>query len=155
MTTQEIVSHRLADKDFVAMTATCSVCGPVKMRTRGKGRPVCAVRTSERRAAWAARNPDKARRNRRGRSAHHLTSFDASTMTGECPVCGTVGVVAKGRGYMCRVRAQELWTIQQEVPQTRCAECRKNFVRADGTCPSCTDRKGLDWAYALRAGLDW
>jgi hypothetical protein len=55
---------------------------------------------------------------------------------------------------MCRVRAQELWTIQQEVPQTRCAECRKNFVRADGTCPSCTDREKLDWAYALRVGHD-
>jgi hypothetical protein len=150
MTTPETASHRLADKDFMGMTATCAVCGPVKMRTRGKGRPACANKLAARRAAWAARHPEKALRNRRGKSAHHLTSFDASTRTGECPVCGTVGVVPKGRGWMCLVRAEELWSHQQDVPQQRCPECRKNFLCADGTCPSCSDRARLDWAYALR-----
>lgn len=145
----EVISHRLSEKNFVKMTAVCSACGPVAMRSRGKGRMACGKKVAERHARWAASNPQKARQNRKSRSLHKLVSFDPSTHTGICPVCGPVGVVPKGRGFMCRTRAEELWSIQQSAPQERCPECRRSFLSADGTCKYCTDRMHLDWAYAL------
>lgn len=132
------------------MTAVCSACGPVPLRSRGKGRFACGKKLAAKHARWVKENPQRARQNRKSRSAHRLTSFDASTHTGQCPVCGTVGVVPKGRGYMCRTRAEELWTIQQDAPQQRCPDCLKNYLSADGSCRYCSDREGLDWAYALR-----
>ena len=148
------ISHSLSDRDTAAMTATCAVCGPVRLKTRGRGRFVCGVRAAERHAEWAARNPEKARRNRRGRSAHHLTSFDESTLTGECPVCGIVGVVPKGRGFMCRTRAEEIWTQQQSSPQQRCGVCRRVWLSADGTCAYCSDREAHDWSLGLKTDQD-
>lgn len=136
------------------MTAVCEIDGLVKMRTHGKGRTACAVKLADKKARWAARNPEKARANRKSRSPHRLTKFDQSTMTGECPVCGTVGVVPKGRGFMCRTRAEQLWKVQQEAPQERCSECRKNYLRADGKCPYCSDREHLDWSVGIRAEQD-
>lgn len=145
----EPISHRLSEKNFSTMTATCSVCGPVPMRSRGKGRMACGKKIAEKHARWARGNPQKASRNRNTRSAHKLASFDASTHTGLCPVCGPVGVIPKGRGWMCETRAKELWSIQQSAPQERCRVCRRAYLSADGTCRYCTDREHQDWAFAL------
>lgn len=151
--------HRLTEKDVENRTAVCSVDGKVTIRSRGKDRWVCGVNAAARRRRWAERHPEKARTNRAVRSAHRLTSFDEATMTGECPLCGTVGAVVKGRrrkdgrpGVMCANRARELYpNAPAETPQEFCRICYRAYLSADGACPRCDDREQTDWAYALRA----
>lgn len=141
------MAHILTEKNLETKTAVCAVDGPVAIRSKGLGRFQCAVKKSEKRRAWADRNPDVARASRATRSAHRLTTFDASTMTGECPVCGTVGAVVKGRrrkdgtpGAMCANRANELWpTAGPETPQEFCGVCRRAYLTADGVCLRCSD----------------
>jgi hypothetical protein len=152
-----MVNHTLTEKNFETMTAVCSVDGPVNLRSRGSGRFCCSVKKSERHQRWAQRNPEKARANRRSRSAHRLTAFDQTTMTGECPLCGTVGVVVKGRrrgdgtpGVMCANRAKELWTNLDETPQERCSTCQRVYLNAHGGCSYCDDREATDLGYALK-----
>ena len=165
--------HRLTGKDLTGRTAVCSVDGPVGIRSRGNGRWECAVkraaktraykaghpeRVREQRRRWAERHPEKARAGRAARSPHRLTSFDEPTMTGGCPVCGTVGAVVKGRrrkdgrpGVMCANRARELYpNATSETPQEFCRICRRAYLTADGACPRCDDREQTDWAHALR-----
>lgn len=153
------MNHILTEKNTQTMTAVCAVDGPVAIRSKGAGRFQCAVKKRELRKAYVERHPDVIRRNRNtGRSAHHLTSFDAATMTGECPACGTVGVFVKGRrrkdgtpGVMCANRAKELWPNGlTEVSQERCSTCRRVYLDADGGCRYCDDRERNEVGYGLR-----
>lgn len=145
--------HKLSNKDLEAMTATCSVDGPVKL-TRAGSSVRCSVAAANAHQRWVRLNPDKAKANRATRSAHRLTSFDETTSTGECPVCGTVGVTPKGRGWMCSNRAYELWRRQQDVPQARCGRCSKVWLRADGSCPACDNEDQLVLSRSIRASRD-
>lgn len=147
-----MVNHTLTEKNFETRSAVCSIDGPVSLRSRGRGRWECAVKKAEKKRAYLERHPEKARASRRSRSAHRLTSFDASTMTGECPLCGTVGAVVKGRrrkdgtpGVMCANRAKELWPAGlDETPQDFCTTCRRAYLDAAGECPRCTDEAHAD-----------
>jgi hypothetical protein len=145
---EERLGHRLTDKDPTGGTAVCAVCGPVKMRSRGRGRQACANNLAARRRRWEERNPEKSQASRRWQSPHKLTAVDPSTRQGECPVCGPVTAVPKGRGWMCETRAKELWANQQEAPQSRCPKCTRAWLVADGSCPRCAD--GLNLSAELR-----
>lgn len=153
------MDHSLTEKNLESMTAVCAIDGVVGIRSRGQGRFQCAVKKAEKRKAWADRHPDNARANRvSGRAAHRLASFDETTMTGECPVCGTVGVVVKGRrrkdgrpGVMCRNRAAELYpNLIEESSQDWCPTCRKTYLDASGGCAYCDDREQTDVGYGLK-----
>jgi hypothetical protein len=147
--------HRLTTKDTDAMTAVCEVCGPVRLASRGRGRWVCGNRQTERRQAWAARNPEKAAANRRVRSAHEVISQDRKARTGVCQKCGPVAIVPKGRGWMCATRAGELWQHQETSAQSSCRECwiidGDRVYPVDGVCPRCSDQSLYDTAGVLRA----
>jgi len=153
------MSHFLTEKNLDTMTAVCAVDGPVNIRSKGTGRYLCAVKKAEKSRAYADRHPEKVRANRAIRSAHRLASFDESTMTGECPVCGTVGVVVKGRrrkdgrpGVMCANRAKELWpSAPAEEPQDFCTTCRRTYLTAGGVCLRCADESHTDLNHALAA----
>lgn len=156
------MSHVLTEKNLETKTAICAIDGPVAIRSRGNGRFRCAVKKAELKRRYVERHPDAVRRGRGGRSAHRLTSFDESTMTGECPVCGTVGAVVKGRrrkdgtpGVMCANRAKELWPNGlDETPQEWCLTCNRVYLDASGGCRYCDDPEQTDVGFGLRATED-
>lgn len=140
MTTQR---HSLSEKDTDRRTARCAICGPVKMRKNGNSW-TCANKRKEVTDRWERQNQDKVSARRDSVSVHHLTQTDPKTMTGECPVCGPVAIVAWGRGYACATRAGELRQVQEERPMRRCWKCRAwdseaNPVDEDDVCARCTD----------------
>lgn len=125
--------HRLADKDTEARTAICSECGPVKIYKNGNSF-VCATAKKGRMREWAVRNPDAAKLNRRGKSAHVVTE-------GVCSLCGPTEVVPYGRGWACAGSpAAARRGMQQDAPQAKCAVCGKYPTGAlswEGLCPGC------------------
>ena len=137
-----LLRHSLSEKDTDRRTARCAICGPVKMRRKGNTW-VCANKRKEINDRWAQKNQDKVNARRNVVSAHHLLQTDAKTMTGVCPICGPVAIVAWGRGYLCAVRAGELRQVDQERPMKRCWKCRtwdseRNPV-TDEVCQRCTE----------------
>lgn len=153
-----MANHTLTEKNLETLTAVCAIDGPVKLRSRGAGRYCCSVKKSERHQQWAQRNPDRARQNRRTRSLHRITGLDENTMTGDCPVCGLVGVVIKGRrrkdgspGVMCANRAKELFgSARHDEVQERCSTCQRAYLNADSSCLYCSDRSQSEVGYGLK-----
>jgi hypothetical protein len=137
------VRHSLTEKDTDRRTAVCAVCGPVKIRKNGKTW-LCANKRKEVTDRWEQLNQGKVNARRSVVSAHHLSSADIRSMTGTCPLCGPVAIVAWGRGYLCANRAGELRQVQQEAPARRCWKCctwssEANPVLEDDVCRRCTD----------------
>lgn len=135
--------HSLTDRDLLARTASCAVCGPVAIRQVGKDNWICAVKKAESAAAWRAANPEKQRASRHKPSVHHLTSEDHDTRRGVCPVDGDVDIARKGRGWMCKVRMDELGWTEDENPADKCVLCGYWHTTArpvvDGVCLFCSD----------------
>lgn len=132
------------------MTAECEVCGPVWLASKGRGRWACGRKEAARQARKQAAMPAEKQAARRAAppSPHRLVQFNPSTRTGDCPVCGLVGIVPKGRGWMCEKRAGELWSRQQDEPQGRCGVCNA-WLAACGACRGCADQSDLDWGDML------
>lgn len=139
-------THRLDDKDRDARTATCSVCGPVKILPAGRGW-VCANKKRAQKAQWAAANPEKVAASRARPGAHRLMVSDGTL--GQCLLCGEVPVVPWGRGYACKVRADQLRQKHQDSPALRCRDCKGwNTELSEGRCTACrllhTPHRSLD-----------
>lgn len=128
--------HSLSDRDPVARTATCAVCGPVETRPAGAGW-VCLNKKRANEAAWRERNPERVSAGRNKKSPHHLLTQDRETRTGTCPICGPVDIVPFGRGFACATRASELRSSVQEEME-RCLWCRRvgtvDHPIRDGRC---------------------
>lgn len=141
--------HRLTEKDKVALTATCSICGPaVRIAKNGKYGFVCVVGRREAKKRWAKAHPEKAKENRRFRaSPHRLEVRDGSP--DRCPICGPVEPVAWGRGWMCPTRAAELNRRPAAAPTPKCPKCLTLFVTAAGTCLACDDREAVDLGHSI------
>lgn len=149
-------THRLADKDRDARTATCSVCGPVKILPAGRGW-VCATKKRAQKAEWAAANPERVAASRARPGAHRLTyiALDArgsQTKLADCSICGAVVAVPWGRGWICKTRAEELRKIHQNAPAQRCRDCKNwQTTLTEGRCPAClllsTPHRSLDSMY--------
>ena len=90
--------HRISDLDPQALTATCSVCGPVRVRVRSGGRGAeCETRRAEHRsrARKNPRNPNPLGRSRKMRAVWKygisLEQLDAliERAGGQCEICST------------------------------------------------------------------
>lgn len=131
--------HSLSEKDPTTRRAVCSVCGPVDMRSAGKGGRYwqCANKKSESHAQWAKANPEKAAANRATSSDHRLTQRDEEKMRGVCDICGPVDLAHYGKGLACGVRDAELRGTSQAKIE-RCIECgypsRRDNPVVDGRC---------------------
>jgi hypothetical protein len=78
---------------------------------------------------------------------HHLVEKDPSTMTGNCSVCGFVGIAKSGRGFMCgekKKAAQKAWRAKN--PERSAADRRRrsdhelfahDYVANTATCMKC------------------
>jgi hypothetical protein len=157
MTEQKTVIHRLTNRDEKTLTGECSVCGLVAIRRAGNGYR-CAVKLAEKHSAWAKKNPAKARANRRSKSDHKLFAHDYVAAKATCAVCGPVDIVMWGAGYACGPHARTLRTVQQDaLAGQKCRECAiidgytyAPRMRADGTCPRCSDPRVADTGAMLR-----
>lgn len=134
--------HTLTDKDFVGRTALCSICGPVAIRKVGSGW-ICSVKKREASASWRARNPERQVLTKYSRSEHSLISFNPDIREGVCPLDGHVTIARHGRGWMCKVRMEELGWSEDESPVQKCTHCgfwstRENPV-SGGVCGTCLD----------------
>jgi hypothetical protein len=150
----EVTIHRLLKKDPDTRTGECSVCGLVAIRKAGNGF-MCGEKKKATQKAWREKNPEKAATNRRQRSPHALFNRDYVHMTAECVRCGPVQMAPYGRGYACGVRAQQIRDGQEVGPQRPCRECwvmdgDKVWLRGDGKCARCEDRRQYDTGAALR-----
>lgn len=165
--------HRLSAKDPDNLRAVCSVCGPVDIRRAGNSFQ-CAVKKAQGKKAWKARNPDRVAASRNGNNPHILHSQKSDTAI--CVLCGPVDTVPWGRGRVCGVMARQRRSVQESVPHGRCMSCwvevdpgvdvveveegekppvlRRHVVwlRADGSCPRCSDPVAADLGRALREG---
>ncbi len=123
--------HSLSHVDKETATATCAICGPVKIRVRSDGRsPECMV------ARLASRTPESTRRARL-RQKYNLTPLELAEMaeaqSGRCAICEvipTTGLVVdhdhgtgrvrgllcaacnKGLGFFCDDRARLMGAIK-------------------------------------------
>lgn len=160
--------HSLTDRDTSTMTATCSVCGPVGIRTSGTGYQ-CSVKKAAAHQQWAKGNPEKAAANRRSRSDHRLSGKDTEARKAVCSVCGPVALTPWGRGFACANLAASRRTVQEKAPSGFCRECqiiddKLVWLKADGVCPSCSDTEDR-WSHIpaerrdpggrQAADLDW
>ena len=140
--------HSLTDKDTAALTATCSICGPLSPITgNGKGRFACAEGRRLSQIRFRQAHPDRVREmKKRPPSKHRLEKRDGSPDT--CSVCGPVTPRAVGRGWACPVREDELGRRPHaDAPQPRCLLCR-TFLDRYGACAKCDDDlSDLDTAY--------
>lgn len=128
--TQVRPRHSLTDRDDVARTATCAVCGPVSTAVAGRGW-VCATKKAANARRWAVEHPDLAKANRNASSPHRLIGKRVKDGFGLCPLCGDIDIVAYGRGWICGNRARELRTVQQETPTRGCIDCQSYMVVAN------------------------
>lgn len=135
--------HSLADKDILARTATCSLCGPVSIAPINGGRAwICSVKKAESQESWRRRNPEKVAASRQKKSSHKLTDIYAEAGKGLCPLDGVVDIMAVGRGWMCGVRATEIGRTTLGSPTAKCSICgffstKARPVGEDGTCSLC------------------
>lgn len=147
----DIETHSLTEVDPEVLLATCSICGPsVVVQKSGNGY-ACQTARREAKRRFRESHPHRdAQDHMRPRSAHRVRGRDGDM--GTCAICGPVAVIAHGRGYMCKNRADELgWKAAGKV-QTR-HHCG-SWTRKDGSCPGCEDRWGIDLGYGLKA-LDY
>lgn len=141
------MTHRLSDRDTEARTATCSVCGPVKIQRAGNGW-TCGNRANAQSRKQKRANPQ---RDRTSKTEHVLEWQNAETRTGLCRVDGAVTIVPYGRGYACEERAKELGRVNhQDAPQGWCRDCGAEmedgpriWLLSDGTCPRCSTGQDL------------
>lgn len=143
--------HSLSQKDEVARTATCSICGPVSIRPAGRGW-VCLVKHNANRRRSRLASPDRGAKSRGKKtpSAHRLQNRTGGQDV--CAVCGPVTSIPQGRGWMCPTRARELgWVKTPAAPQPKCDRCLEQYLTAAGTCPACDDPMNYSVSYGLRA----
>ena len=142
-----VVRHSLSGVDREAMVAYCSACTAVVSVQRSGNGLTCREANRQAKARWKASHPTRHLADRkRPRSAHRLSDRVGEMAT--CAVCGPVTAIRKGRGWMCKNRADELgWSADEEIAP-RCADCLSWLTR-EGECPSCDDRMGTDLAYGL------
>lgn len=160
---EEVVVHRLLNKDLTTMTGECSVCGFIGVAKSGRGF-MCGEKKKAVTSNWRERNPEKAAANRRQRSDHELFRRDYLKLTAECAKCGPVGMTPWGRGYSCSNRASELRAVQESKPAQACRECwivdGDRVYPVGGVCPRCADGRQSRLGSALRdaehraSGLD-
>lgn len=144
--------HKLTEKDPLARTAVCSVCGPVEIRPVAGGKSwICLNKKRESGAAWRAAHPEYMAASRHRVSAHKLTAKDPENRRGDCPVCGVdVQIVPFGLGWACAIRNAEMGrSVQEVVP--RCLVCNwagsiDNPLK-DGRC----GYHFVGWEYAEKA----
>ena len=116
------IRHSLSERDTTARSATCSVCGPVRIQRAGTGW-VCAIKQKEHGRAWRARNPQ--RNHGRGHNPHQLTARSALLRSATCSTCGPVEIQPWARGWICSTRAHELGrVVPQDAPQEHCRDCK-------------------------------
>jgi hypothetical protein len=150
------MTHRLTDRDLETRTATCAICGPVKIQRSGNGW-ACGNRANAQSRKQKRANPQ---RDRTSKTEHVLEWQSTELLSGLCRECGPVDIVPWGRGYACGARAKELGRVNhQDAPQTWCRDCwaemagdpdrYRVWLLADGTCPRCSS--GQDLGTELRA----
>lgn len=133
--------HHLSDKDPVARSATCSVCGPVRIGKAGRGW-ACSVKMKEHTRRWRAKNPN--RDHGRGKNPHALESRDVPARRAVCAKCGPVEIEPWARGWICSNRARQLGrVVKQETVQQHCLDCKAAdgvlVWLTDGACLRCAE----------------
>lgn len=134
------MKHSLTNKDKVAMTADCSVCGTaVAIVKNSKYGFACRTARREALDRFKEAHPERVRQmKKRPPSKHRLTKRDGSPDT--CAVCGPVQPVAVGRGYGCPVREKELGRKSHPAaPQPKCLLCSAHYLDRYGACPKCDE----------------
>jgi hypothetical protein len=132
----ETMKHSLANKDKVALTADCSVCGPASTIVKVGNGYGCQLAVREAKRNYRKAHPERVRASKALNPATHKLTVK----TGEadtCVVCGPVEPVAWGRGWMCPTIIRERgWTVTQTAPAPKCRLCNKQWL-VDGQCPAC------------------
>ena len=134
------MKHSLTNKDKVALTADCSVCGSnAPIVKNSKYGFACVVGRQEAKDRYKAAHPERVRQSKkRPPSKHRLEKRNGEPDI--CAVCGPVTPVVMGRGWGCPNRAKELGRTKfPESPQPKCLLCGACYLDRFGACPRCDE----------------